>query len=144
MTIVRFSNQLPMVLNRFMEEPFSTLPKKQNAYKYSSNPKANIRETEDAFTIELAVPGLTKEDISITLNQQYLIISAQANLIETMPNTEYYQKEFDYQQFSRTFIVPLSVDRERITASCQNGILTLKLPKKEEAKPKPAKQIEVI
>ncbi len=134
-----------MVFNHLMDEPFRTIANKQQPNPYLAHPKANISENEGEFKIELAVPGLSKEDISIELNQQYLIVASQAkSTTEAEPNAGYYQKEFDYRQFSRTFILPKSVDRELITANCQNGVLTLMLPKKEEAKPQPAKQIQVL
>lgn len=112
-----------------------------------SLPLVNIHESENEFEIELAIPGLQKENIKITIEDKTLKISTEytkeSNSEENISNIKYIKKEFDYTAFERSFKLPITVDSDKIEASYDNGVLKLTLPKKEEAKPKEPKAIEV-
>lgn len=98
----------------------------------SQVPLANINENETNHIIELAVPGLNKEDIKIELNENKLTISADVKTEEAPKNSKNVRKEFSYHSFKRSFNLPKLVDKENIEAKNENGILTVLIPKKEE------------
>jgi HSP20 family protein len=107
-------------------------------------PAVNIKENADAFMVEMAAPGMAKEDFKIELNNDLLTISSEKkNEKETKEGETYTRREYSYQSFSRSFTLPNTVDGEKISAKYENGVLSIEIPKKEEAKPKPAKQISI-
>lgn len=108
-----------------------------------SLPKVNIKEVADAFIVEMAVPGLKKSDFNIHLENKILSISAELTEEQENENEAYTRREFGYSSFKRTFTLPETVNDIKINASYNNGILHVYLPKKEEAKQKPPKTIEV-
>ncbi|MBN2766346.1 MAG: Hsp20/alpha crystallin family protein, partial [Paludibacteraceae bacterium] len=107
-------------------------------------PSVNIKENADAFTVEVAAPGFEKGDFKIELNLNTLSISSEKKVeAETKEGEVFTKREFSYQSFSRSFTLPQIADGDRIEANYQNGILTVLIPKREEAKPKPARMIEI-
>jgi HSP20 family protein len=108
-----------------------------------SLPKVNIKEVADAFIVEMAVPGLKKSDFNINLENKILSISAELKEAEESQEEEYTRREFGYSSFKRTFTLPETVNDSKINASYNDGILHVYLPKKEEAKQKPPKTIEI-
>ena len=106
-------------------------------------PAVNIRETNDNFLVEVAAPGMKKSDFNISLDNNLLTISSEKQHEEETDNAGYTRKEFSYATFKRTFTLPDSVHAENITAKYDDGILRLTLPKKDEAKVKPARSIEI-
>lgn len=107
-------------------------------------PSVNIKENADAFTVEVAAPGFEKGDFKLELNHDLLTISSEKKVEnETKEGEQFTKREFSYQSFSRSFTLPQTADGERIEASYENGILKVRIPKKEESKPKPARTIEV-
>lgn len=111
----------------------------ENRFK-STVPEANVSESDEAFKIELAVPGFKKEDFKINVDGKNLKIST-GSTEETQKN--YVRKEFSFSSFERLFYLPKSVDVDKIEAAYVDGILNLTLPKKEEAKPKEPRLISV-
>jgi HSP20 family protein len=112
----------------------------------SNLPSVNIRETDDSYKLDMAVPGMAKEDFKIELNNNTLTISAQkeAKEEENDSNGRYTKREFSYQSFTRSFKLPEGVvQMDKIGATYENGMLTISIPKTEEAKPKPVRQIEI-
>ena len=108
-----------------------------------STPAVNIKETDEAFNIEVAAPGLTKEDFNLEVDNDLLTISFEKKE-EKEEVGEYTRKEFSYASFKRSFTIPTdTVDPEAIDAKYENGILNLQLPKKEEVKAKAKRTIEV-
>ncbi len=99
-------------------------------------PAANIAEAKEAYRVELAVPGFRKGDFSIELNDGVLHISGDHQQELNEDTTEYSLREFTGTQFSRSFNLPDTIDEEKIEANYENGILTIVLPKKEEAQPR--------
>ena len=106
-------------------------------------PALNIKEKDDHFEIELAAPGFSKKDFEITLDEGYLNISAKKTTKEEEKEENYTRKEFSYNAFERSLLLPENVKEEEIKAKYNDGILSFKLEKKEvTVKPKP-KVIEV-
>ncbi|MFC5284255.1 Hsp20/alpha crystallin family protein [Pedobacter alpinus] len=95
-------------------------------------PPVNVVETEAYFELALAAPGLKKEDFKIALEKDILTISSENKTEET--NVKYTRKEFGFSSFSRAFTLPESVDYTNIEASYHQGVLVVKIGKKEEAK----------
>lgn len=107
-------------------------------------PSVNIKETEDKFGVEVAVPGFNKKDFNIELNNNELTISSEKKEEnEKSEGERYTRREFSYQSFRRTFTLPNTVDGEKISAQYKDGVLHVDIPKREEAKPKPPKQIAI-
>jgi len=108
-------------------------------------PAVNIRETEKSYEVEMAAPGMKKEDFKIELDNNVLTIySEKTEEREENGKEKYSRKEFNYESFERSFNLPKEVvDEEKIEAHYQNGVLHLTIPKKEKAKQKPVKKIEI-
>ena len=106
-------------------------------------PPVNISETTEGFVMAVAVPGLNKEDIKVKLENHLLTVSADKQNENTEENKLFSRIEFSFQKFERSFRLPKTVNQEGITATYSDGILTLRLPKMEEAKEKPVKEISI-
>ncbi len=106
-------------------------------------PAVNVIEDEKAFRIEVAVPGLTRKDFHLELEDDVLTISTEKKEGKNEQKTQYLRREFNYQSFKRSFQLPETVDQDSIQASHESGILTVNLPKREEVVEKAPKQIEV-
>ncbi len=108
-------------------------------------PAVNIVENNDAFLVEMAAPGMNKKDFNIELENEVLKISSHKEMKnETKEDERYTRREFSYQSFQRTFHLPKSVvDASKIEAKYQDGVLRIMIPKKEEAKALPPRQIKV-
>ncbi|MDA0177401.1 MULTISPECIES: Hsp20/alpha crystallin family protein [Mesoflavibacter] len=106
-------------------------------------PKVNIKETGDAYVVEMAVPGLKKSDFQIDLDNHVLSISTEMKEENEQKEDNYTRREFGYSSFKRTFTLPDSVDDSKIDAKYEDGILNIHLPKREEAKQKPARTIKI-
>lgn len=106
-------------------------------------PAVNIKENSDEFLLEIAVPGMKKSDFNIDVENKTLSISSETKDEQEHKKINYTRREFGYSSFKRTFTLPATVDSNRISAQYEEGILTVNLPKKEEAKEKPAKRISV-
>lgn len=125
---------------RDMEELFGL-----NSITKTTVPAVNIKETNESFAIELAAPGMKKENFNIEVESDTLIISAEAEhkQEESGKENNYTRREFSYQAFKRTFTLPQMVEGEKISASYVDGMLNIVIPKKEEAKEKPVRKIEI-
>lgn len=111
----------------------------------STLPRVNIAETDNDFLVEMAVPGMKKENFKVELENNTLVIQAEAsdNREENGNNVNYARKEFSYRAFNRSFYLPNTVEQDKIEAKYEDGILRLVIPKREEAKKKPAKKIQI-
>jgi len=106
-------------------------------------PSVNIKENNDAVIIDVAAPGLSKKDFEISVEDNTLTISAHKEVEKMEEGTNYVKKEFGYENFQRSFTVPEKVfDVEKIKANYQNGVLSIKIPKREEEQKK-VKKIQV-
>jgi HSP20 family protein len=106
-------------------------------------PAANIIEADDHFNIELAAPGKKKSDFKIELDEGVLTISSETETKSTEKEGSFTRKEFGYSAFKRSFNIPDTVVADKISAKYKEGILTVSLPKKEEALPQPKKLISI-
>ena len=129
-------------LNDFVNDPF-WMRKSESYANNSSVPAVNIAEMKDNFRVEVAAPGLEKEDFKVELNKRVLTISADKKVEEGEETETYKFKEFNFSNFKRSFKIPLTVEGDKIKAEYLNGILSVFLPKKEEAKDKPAREINI-
>ncbi len=109
-----------------------------------SNPKVNIRESDEAYVLDMAVPGFKKSDFKIDIESEELTIAAEIKVDDDdKKEANFTRREFSFTSFKRTFSLPETVEEGAVKANYENGILTLSIPKKEEAKPKPARNIEI-
>ncbi|MGA0558507.1 Hsp20/alpha crystallin family protein [Larkinella sp. VNQ87] len=107
-------------------------------------PSVNIRETTEAFEVEMAAPGMEKQDFRIELTGNQLTISSVKQHNEEKQTGNYTRREFSYQSFQRNFELPKDVvDADGIQARYENGLLHLTIPKKEEARQKAPRRIEI-
>lgn len=105
----------------------------------------NVKEHDNDFEIELASPGFNKKDFEITMKDDILEISAQKDEEEEVKEDAYTRKEFNYRSFRRALQLPKTVDNTKnVKATYKNGILKLQLLKKEKAKEKAKRKIEVV
>ncbi len=135
----RNSAWLPDVFNDFFETGF--MPKAN-----TTAPAINVMESDKGYTVELAAPGLKKEDFCVHINDEGNLIVKMENKQEKKEenkNMRYLRREFSYSKFEQTLILPDDVDKEKIAARVENGVLTVELPKIEETKIKVARQIEI-
>jgi len=141
----RLTEQLPSNFDRYFdnegEDYFWT--DRELAANHTTLPAVNIKESGEAFEIDVAAPGYEKSDIKIEMNEDLLTVSSNKKLDEEKTEGEYTKREFSYQSFLRTFTLPETVDAEKISAVYENGILKITIPKKEEAKVKPARTIDI-
>lgn len=111
-------------------------------------PAVNILETKDDFRVEVAAPGMKRDDFKVKLDNNILVISSERSPEQDQTGRngeeqEYTRREFNYQSFQRSFTLPQTVMGEKIVAKYVDGVLHILIPKKEEAKKKPAREIEV-
>ena len=111
----------------------------------TSIPAVNIMETEESFNVEVAAPGMVKDDFNIELDNDVLTISSENKKENETTDKEgrFTRKEFSYNSFKRAFSLPDSVDSTKISASYNNGVLEIALPKKEEAKVQAKRLIDI-
>ncbi len=143
MTLVRFTGN-PLI-DRFLDNDFFDWSAKNYSKTNTTLPAVNVKENDERFAIELAVPGFDKNDFKVEVHNDTLSISSEREeSAEATNESEHYTKrEFSYQSFCRSFNLPQTADSERIDANYENGILIVSIPKKEEAKPKPPRAIEI-
>jgi len=135
MTLVNFNNRTRNTapyFNNVFDSLFSDALTKNKMIDKS--PNVNISETEQAYVIELAAPGLKKEDFQINLKKDTLSVWAEVKSEETAVNKDFSRKEFDYSSFARSFNLPDSADGEKITAEYKDGILSITINKKDDSK----------
>jgi HSP20 family protein len=109
----------------------------------NSVPAVNISEEENMFRIEVAAPGMEKDNFKLDLNNDVLTISCEKKEEEEKQEKKFTRREYSFTSFSRSFTLPQSVDAEKIQASYVNGILQISLLKKPEAQKKPVKEISI-
>jgi HSP20 family protein len=144
MELLRSLNQYPSVFDRFFDNDLFDWSNRNYSSTNTTLPSVNIKESNDDFEVEVAAPGFTKNDFRIELEHDLLTISSEKEVEnETKEGQIFSLREFSYQSFSRSFTLPHTADSEKIAAKYENGILRIKIPKKEEARPKPARQIAI-
>ena len=116
-----------------------------NSTTNTTIPAVNIKETAGSFVVDMAAPGMKKNDFSIELDGNLLTITSEKqDQFEEKNDEKFTRKEFAYQSFRRTFQLPKEVvDADKIEAKYENGVLHLLVPKKEEAKQRPPRMIKI-
>ncbi|MCQ2337539.1 MAG: Hsp20/alpha crystallin family protein [Paludibacteraceae bacterium] len=129
MTLVRRNqNWLPSVFNDlFNDNMLSTM----NQFAGNTVPAINVKESETTYTVQVAAPGMTREDFDVRIDEDNdLVISLERkNADEAREGERFLRREFSYSKFQQTMILPDDVDKERISAKVENGILSVELPK---------------
>lgn len=148
MSIIRRNNNFPRMTSLFddlFERDLLNWGLNNNSTTNTTIPAVNIKETKDNFEVELAAPGMRKEDFKVELDGNQLTISSKKRTEEEQTDdSRYTKREFSYQSFQRMFQLPKDVvDADKIEAHYENGLLHLVIPKKEEAKQKPPRMIQI-
>lgn len=149
MTLVKrnssLMNPLPMLFDDFFNRDLFHWSNSNFSNTDTTIPAVNIKETTENYEVEVAAPGMTKNDFKVELDGNMLSISSErTNQKEVNETEKYTRKEFSYQSFQRTFNLQKEVvDIDKIQAKYENGLLHLLIPKKEEAKQKPPRLIQI-
>ena len=142
MSLVSFS-QTPW-FDRFFDNDLLDWSNRNFSQTNTTLPSVNIKENNEAFMVEVAAPGLDKNDFKIEVHNELLTVSSELKEEkESKENERFTKREFSYQSFCRSFTLPATADGDKVSANYEKGILTVLIPKKEEAKPKPARMIEI-
>ena len=139
MPVMRTNSWIPSVFGDLFDTDF--VPKSN----YTA-PAINVKESDKAYTVELAAPGMKKEDFNVHINDEgNLIIKMESKQEhkEEDKNTRYLRREFSYSKYEQTLILPDDVKKDDIKAHVENGVLTVELPKVVEEKVKLSRQIEI-
>ena len=131
-TIKRQNNWLPTIFNDFFNDEWFPM-------RATTAPAINVKEFDKEFLIEIAVPGMTKEDFKIHVNaKNQLVVSVEKKQESTDDEkaAKFLRREFNYTRFEQTLLLPENVDREAITAKAKHGVLKIKLPKLENPQEK--------
>lgn len=147
MTLIKRSNSLfpsvPSFFDDFLTRDVFERSNTNNGYG-SSLPAVNIKEDDNNFEVEVAVPGLKREDFNIELEKDVLTISSENKTKSETDESNFMRREFRYSSFKRTFSLPENkVNGDKVNAKYTDGVLHVTLPKKEEAKPKPVRTIKI-
>ena len=137
--MMRSNNWIPTVFNDLFNTEF--LPKAS-----CTAPAINVKESDKAYTVELAAPGLKKEDFNVHINDEGNLVIKMESKQEKKDedkNTRYLRREFSYSKFEQTLILPDDVKKEDISAKVEHGVLTVELPKLVEEKVKVSRQIDI-
>ena len=127
----RNQNWLPSIFNDLLNNDF--LMERRN----TTAPAVNIIENDDEYKVEVAAPGMTKEDFKVHINEDNeLVISMEKHSEEKEEDKKhkgtYLRREFSYTQFQQNLLLPDNVEREKISAKVENGVMSIDLPKKKE------------
>ena len=145
MPVRRTQNWLPSIFNDFFDNDWMV---KANA----TAPAINVFETEKEYKVELAAPGMTKEDFNVHIDEENNLVISMEKKTENKEESNkdekkegrYLRREFSYSKFQQTMILPDDVDKEKISAQVENGVLNINLPKfNEQEKEKTKKFIDV-
>ena len=138
MPVMRTNNWIPSVFNDLFDVDF--MPKAN-----CTAPAINVKESDKAYTLELAAPGMKKEDFNVHINDEgnLIIKMEQKNEKKEDKNTRYLRREFSYSKFEQTLILPDDVRKDAISAKVEHGVLTVELPKLIEEKVKVSRQIDI-
>jgi HSP20 family protein len=136
---------VPTLLDNFLNNNFFDRLSTDFSSTSTTLPAVNIKETNDAFEVEMAAPGMKKEDFNIELENQILKISSEKrDRSEQKEGDKVLMREYSYQSFERNFQLSKQVvDADRIRATYEHGILHILIPKREEAKQQPARRIDI-
>ena len=149
MALAKTSNDwypsIPSLFNRFFEGDMMDWNTSNFAGTDATLPAVNIRENENEYLIDVAAPGMKKDDFKVNYDNGRLVISSEIkHENEKKDDGKITRREFSYSSFQRSFTVSDKlVEPDKIVAKYADGILSIKLPKREEVKPKPAREIKI-
>lgn len=130
---------MPEVFNDFFDTDFMG---RANA----TAPAINVKESDGEYTVELAAPGLKKDDFNVNIDRDgnlHIHMESKAEHKDEDKKSHYLRREFSYSKYEQTLLLPDDVDKDRIEAKVNDGVLTVNLPKVEKLPEKTMKQIEV-
>ena len=130
---------MPEVFNDFFDTDF--MPRTN-----ATAPAINVKESEKDYTVELAAPGLTKDDFNVNIDNDgnlHIKIENKSNKKDEDKKSHYLRREFSYSKYEQTLLLPDDVEKDKIAASVNHGVLTVELPKLVKAEEKAARQIEI-
>ena len=139
MPMMRTNSWIPTVFNDLFDADF--MPRAN-----ATAPAINVKENDKEYTVEVAAPGMKKEDFNVHINDEgNLIIKMEQkqDQKEEDKNTRYLRREFSYSKYEQTLILPDDVKKDAISAHVEHGVLTVQLPKIVEEKVKVSRQIEI-
>lgn len=138
-------HSFPRLFDDFFTRDFFDWGSRNHSVTNTTVPAVNIIESHDHFRVEMAAPGMEKSDFLIELNNDILKISSNKEELNQLKEDEHFMsREFSYQSFVRTFhLAKTVVDDSKIKASYENGVLRIMIPKREEAKKLPPRQIKI-
>ena len=139
MPMMRSNSWIPSVFNDLFDTDY--MPKMS-----ATAPAINVKESDKGYTVELAAPGMKKEDFNVHINDEgNLIIKMEQKEEhkEEDKNTRYLRREFSFSKFEQTLILPDDVVKDKISAKVENGVLTVELPKLEQQQVKLSRQIDI-
>lgn len=137
--VISRNNWMPEVFNDFFDTDFMTRTK-------ATAPAINVKETEKDYTVEVAAPGMTKDDFSVNIDKDgnlHIHMEAHTEKKEEDKKSHYLRREFAYSKFEQTLLLPDDVEKEAIAARVNDGVLTVTLPKMAKPECPAARQIEV-
>lgn len=137
--VISRNNWMPEVFNDFFDTDFMTRTK-------ATAPAINVKETEKDYTVEVAAPGMTKDDFNVNIDKDgnlHIHMEAHTEKKEEDKKSHYLRREFAYSKFEQTLLLPDDVEKEAIEAKVNDGVLTVTLPKMEKPAAEAARQIEV-
>ncbi len=108
-----------------------------------TTPSVNVKETKEAYKLEVAAPGMKKDDFKVEIKEGHLCIAAETKSEKEEKEENFTRKEFNYQAFSRSFWLPENVKADSIKATYNDGILKIEVPKVKVEKEEPAKVVKV-
>lgn len=133
-TLAKRSERMPSFFDDFFSKPLLDLFDGGFPSRRINVPAVNISERKDDYLVSMAAPGLKKEDFKIDVEGNMLTISSEKEEDHEEKDEKYTRQEYSYSSFERSFTLPDEVNKDRIDAHYQDGVLQLVLPKKEEAK----------
>ena len=137
--VISRNNWMPEVFNDFFDTDFMTRTK-------ATAPAINVKETEKDYTVEVAAPGMTKDDFNVNIAKDgnlHIHMEAHTEKKEEDKKSHYLRREFAYSKFEQTLLLPDDVEKEAIAARVNDGVLTVTLPKMAKPECPAARQIEV-
>ena len=137
--VISRNNWMPEVFNDFFDTDFMTRTK-------ATAPAINVKETEKDYTVEVAAPGMTKDDFNVNIDKDgnlNIHMEAHTEKKEEDKKSHYLRREFAYSKFEQTLLLPDDVEKEAIAARVNDGVLTVTLPKMSKPECPAARQIEV-
>lgn len=142
-TLAKQGERMPIIFDDFFK-PWNEWFDNGNLWGRTMNvPAVNITENKENYQVSLAVPGMKKDDFKIDIDGNMLTISSEQEENKEEKDKKFTRKEYSYSSFSRSFTLPEEINKEKIEAKYEEGVLKISLPRKEEAKKPLAKHIAV-